>query len=91
MQWRPDEGKSVHCGAGSSGASNRDNFTDYDWAARQMIEFTRRDAAYGVMMMGYAEDVFAQLRRLLTETSTRAQEQRTRPPTTCLPVSNGCA
>ena len=41
-----------------------------------MIEFTRHDAAYGVMMMGYAEDSFAQLRRVLTETSARAQEQR---------------
>ena len=39
------------------------DFAAYDWAARQMIEFTRHDAAYGVMMMGYAEDSFAQLRR----------------------------
>ena len=41
-----------------------------------MIEFTRHDAAYGVMMMGYAEDTFAQLRHVLTEASARAQEQR---------------
>ena len=52
------------------------NFADYNWAARQMIEFTRHDAAYGVMMMGFAEDTFAQLRRALTEASARAQAQR---------------
>jgi diguanylate cyclase (GGDEF)-like protein len=51
-------------------------FADYNWAARQMIEFTRHDAAYGVMMMGFAEDTFAQLRRALTEASARAQAQR---------------
>ena len=52
------------------------SFASYDWSARQMIEFTRQDAAYGVMMMGYAEDFFNQLRRVLTATSARAQEQR---------------
>jgi diguanylate cyclase (GGDEF)-like protein len=51
-------------------------FAGYDWAARQMIEFTRLDAAYGVMMMGFAEDTFVQLRRVLTEASARAQAQR---------------
>ena len=51
-------------------------FSAYDWAARQMIEFTRHDAAYGLMMMGYVEDSFAQLRHVLTETSARAQTQR---------------
>ena len=51
-------------------------FAGYDWAARQMIEFTRHDAAYGVMMMGFAEDTFVQLRRVLTEASARAQAQR---------------
>jgi diguanylate cyclase (GGDEF)-like protein len=53
------------------------SFAGYDWAARQMIEFTRQDAAYGVMMMGYAEVAFAQLRSLLMETSTQAELYRT--------------
>src|SRR5476649_1795688 len=57
-------------------AAIEEKFAAYDWAARQMIEFTRRDAAYGVMMMGYAEEYFAQLRHVLTETSARAQEHR---------------
>ena len=61
---------------------------DYDWAARQMIEFTRHDAAYGVMMMGFAEDAFAQLRRVLTEASARAQVQRSEATTDLL---NGLA
>jgi diguanylate cyclase (GGDEF)-like protein len=52
------------------------SFASYDWSARQMIEFTRQDAAYGVMMMGYAEDFFIQLRHVLAATSARAQEQR---------------
>ena len=33
-----------------------DAIAGYDWAARQMIEFTRHDAAYGLMMMGYVEE-----------------------------------
>ena len=53
-----------------------DGIAGYDWAARQMIEFTTTDAAYGVMMMGYAEEYFAELRRLLTQLSAEAQEYR---------------
>jgi GGDEF domain-containing protein len=48
----------------------------YQWAARQMIEFARQDPAYGVMMMGYVEEYFRQLRALLAETIDRAQKRK---------------
>ena len=48
----------------------------YAKAVTQVIESTRLDAAYGVMMMGDAEQSFAQLRQLLAEASGRAQQRR---------------
>ncbi len=48
----------------------------YQWAARQMIEFARQDPAYGVMMMGYVEEYFHQLRALLAQTIDRAQKRK---------------
>ncbi len=51
-------------------------FADYDKTVRQVIDNTKLDAAYGVMMMGAAEESFAQLRQLLAQQSERSQEQR---------------
>jgi hypothetical protein len=48
----------------------------YDWAAGQMIEFTRHDAAYGVMMMGYVEESFTGLRGILDHMSAHAETHR---------------
>jgi methyl-accepting chemotaxis protein len=53
-----------------------DSYGRYDKAARQVIESTVLDAAYGVMMMGEAEQAFGQLRGILAETSGRADQQR---------------
>ena len=53
-----------------------DGFARYDNAARQVIESTVLDAAYGVMMMGDAEQSFAQLRGALAETSRQAEQRR---------------
>ncbi len=52
-------------------------FAAYDRAARQVIESTRLDAAYGVMMMGDAEQSYAQVQHLLTNASVQAQDRRT--------------
>jgi methyl-accepting chemotaxis protein len=51
-------------------------FADYDKTVRQVLDNTRLDAAYGVMMMGAAEESFAQLRQLLAQQSQRSQEKR---------------
>jgi len=51
-------------------------FADYDKTVRQVVDNTKLDAAYGVMMMGAAEESFAQLRQLLAQQSERAQERR---------------
>jgi methyl-accepting chemotaxis protein len=51
-------------------------FAHYDKAARQVIESTVLDAAYGVMMMGEAEQSFDQVRGALSETSGRAEQRR---------------
>ena len=56
-----------------------------------MIEFTRHDVAYGVLMMVYAEDAFAELRRVLNETSAHAQEQRNKATADLLAAWRGCA
>ena len=53
-----------------------DGFARYDNAVRQVIELTVLDAAYGVMMMGDAEQSFAQLRGALAETSRQAEQRR---------------
>ena len=53
-----------------------DGFARYDNAARQVLEITVLDAAYGVMMMGDAEQSFAQLRGALAETSRQAEQRR---------------
>ena len=53
-----------------------DLFALYDKAVRQVIELTVLDAAYGVMMMGEAEQSFAQLRGALAGTSRQAEQQR---------------
>ncbi len=53
-----------------------DAIAGYDWAARQMIDFTRHDAAYGLMMMGYVEESFARLRMLLAEARVHAELHR---------------
>jgi len=54
----------------------QETFAGYDWAVRQMIDFARRDPAYGVMMMGYVEDYFQPLRTLLAMFSDRAQLEK---------------
>ena len=51
-------------------------FADYDKTVRQVLDNTKMDAAYGVMMMGSAEDSFAQLRLQLAQRSERSQELR---------------
>jgi methyl-accepting chemotaxis protein len=51
-------------------------FADYEKTVRQVLDNTKMDAAYGVMMMGAAEDSFAQLRLLLAQRSERSQELR---------------
>jgi methyl-accepting chemotaxis protein len=51
-------------------------FADYDKTVRQVVDNTKLDAAYGVMMMGAAEESFAQLRHLLAQQSERSQELR---------------
>ena len=67
-------------------------FSAYDWAARQMIEFTRHDAAYGLMMMGYVEDSFAQLRHVSDrDIGACAGRNGTRPPPTFSAAWRGCA
>ena len=53
-----------------------DAFVAYDRAVRQVLDTTKIDAAYGVMMMGDAQQSFEQLRHLLAETSARAQARR---------------
>jgi diguanylate cyclase (GGDEF)-like protein len=77
MEFAGENMSEPHAAAVTRMRAIRDSFAGYDWAARQMIEFTRHDAAYGVMMMGYTEDAFAQLRRLLIETSAHAEMHRT--------------
>ncbi len=62
--------------AGAGSAAMEDTLVGYDWAAQQMIATTQFDAAYGVMMMGYAQEYFSQLRRLLIAATEHAQEQR---------------
>jgi methyl-accepting chemotaxis protein len=49
---------------------------DYDKTVRQVIDNTKLDAAYGVMMMGAAEESFAQLRGLLARQSEHSQDLR---------------
>jgi methyl-accepting chemotaxis protein len=51
-------------------------FVEYDKTVRQVLDNTKIDAAYGVMMMGSAEDSFAQLRLLLAQRSERSQQLR---------------
>ena len=51
-------------------------FSEYEKTVRQVLDNTKMDAAYGVMMMGAAEDSFAQLRLLLAQRSERSQELR---------------
>ncbi len=62
--------------AGDRSAALDDSLVGYDWAARQMISITQFDAAYGVMMMGYAQEYFSQLRRFLGAATESAQKQR---------------
>jgi diguanylate cyclase (GGDEF)-like protein/PAS domain S-box-containing protein len=62
--------------ARENSAAIENGFAGYDWSAREMIEFTRHDAAYGVMMMNYVEPLFEHFQGLLTETSARAQQER---------------
>jgi diguanylate cyclase (GGDEF)-like protein len=62
--------------ARNGGAAITDAFASYRSAARQMIDFSRQDAAYGVMMMGNVEDGFVQLQRLLAEASGRGELHR---------------
>jgi methyl-accepting chemotaxis protein len=52
------------------------SFADYAGAAGQVLDSTKMDAAYGVMMMGNAEQSFVKLRHLLDEGSARAEQQR---------------
>jgi len=52
------------------------SFVAYQKSAQQVIENTVLDAAYGVMMMGDAEQSFAQLRSALNEVSGRAEIRR---------------
>ncbi|HEY1542251.1 MAG TPA: methyl-accepting chemotaxis protein [Xanthobacteraceae bacterium] len=52
------------------------SFAEYAGAVRQVLDSTKMDAAYGVMMMGTAEQDFAKIQRLLSESSARAQQQR---------------
>lgn len=51
-------------------------FAGYRKAAQAVIDNTILDAAYGVMMMGEAEQGFAQLRNTLNERSAQAQARR---------------
>jgi HAMP domain-containing protein len=73
-----------HAGAATRLRAIAETFVAYRWAARQMIEFTRSDAAYGVLMMGFVEEYFAQLRGLLTETVAHAQMHRSEATTDLL-------
>jgi methyl-accepting chemotaxis protein len=51
-------------------------YAAYRKAAQQVIENTLLDAAYGVMMMGDAQQKFEQLRGALAELSARAEARR---------------
>jgi hypothetical protein len=57
-------------------ATVNDTLVGFDWAARQMIDVTQFDAAYGVMMTGYAQDYFSQLRGILSAAKERAEAER---------------
>ena len=57
-------------------ATVREAFARYDAAARQVVESTTLDAAYGMMMMGEADQNFTLLRQMLAATEAEAEKRR---------------